>query len=459
MTNPVKKSGLTKGMVEDVRQYRLGMLEKDIPVKQRGDFESEDEYRTYLLNSYVALRQEEYRNVVRNETMKVYNLAMDGAAVGSDNLQVWNGYKKYIDQGKTPEEKKRRQEQVNDCAISRAPQMGSMCFSNGRYAVNGSNDLHCCAITSSAVVAQISGEMGYDGDQNLVIAKRRDHHAPITNNFVNANQISRVDSIQNNMRCIPEMQHTPKDKKQPLTLNQMVKTGKLGVGDAVGLAVGSGHAMVIADVIKDDKGNVTSYILQANNRHCFTTVNANNPNDYFGSRPVKDYVRTSAWATAQINSEKEKFSELSLEELEQVVSSQRTKTEAVINDLAVTESYNVAKGYCNGYQKGYRVLHEKAKAFLNEDLHNDMKQNSMKANSPAQSTEEKTSDSREELHSSLSDQRTSSDQRISLGAYSGGLFAGNPVPENPFIGNGSNGETGAGVGAIPLWLRRGQGRG
>lgn len=390
MATPVKKAGikLTAEMVDDVHQYRLGKLEKDIPIKTRSDFESDDAYKSYLLDSYVALRQSEYQYTVRNETMKVYDLACDGAKCTglTDNDQVWNGYRAYINSAKTPEEKQRRQAQVNDCAIGRAPAMGSVCMNGTSGIVKGK--YHCCAITSSAITAQISAKMGYDGEDNLVIAKYRGDNPGRRNNIVGAPYISHADSIQNNIKVIPEMQRTPvKNKNQPLTLNQMVKTGKLGVGDSVSLKMSEGgntstgcHAMVIADITKDDNGNVTSYILQANNNRRFATVNVNNSKDYFGSRKVVDCIKTNAWANAKIGSEKENLNQLSVAELEAKVVEQRGKTESVIGELAATERYNVQKGYYQGYGGGYIQLHQEAECAIRAtEFHEEMKSMSLEA--------------------------------------------------------------------------------
>lgn len=364
---------VTPVMTEEMQGLRLQELEQNIPVKTKKDFESEEAYKDYLLKSYENLRQAEYGYTVRNETMKVYNLACDGSNTTGkkDNQLVWDGYKAYIAAAKTPEEKKRRTEQVKDCAMSRAPAMGGMCMlgSENRIVMPRA-DLHCCAITSSAVTAQISGKMGYDGKDNLVVPEYRGKNPGARNNIVAAAFISKADSIRTHQQYIPEMiPAKPKTAKEK-TLSERVRSGELGIGDSFAIKVSGSagntstgnHAMVIADVIKDDNGKVTSYVLQANNSHCLKTINVNDRSNYYGSKMVTDIVKTHEFVNGKIEKEQENLKNLPLAELEAKVVEQRGKTERVIADLAVTEQYNAKRGYNRGIENVYLADLKKKRA-------------------------------------------------------------------------------------------------
>lgn len=381
MVKSVKKVVTTpkvnKEMVEEMQRLRMQELERNVPLKSRKDFESEEAYKDYLLQSYEALRQKEYGYVVRNETMKVYNLACDGTkATGCrDNLLVWDGYKKYIQSAKSPEEKARRRQQVEDCAMGRAGEMGGLCFNGRARAVKPLYKLHCCAISASSVVAQISGEMGYDGDENLIIAKQRKNSR---NNLVAAKDINKTDSIPPQYRLgidvVPRKsagKAKPQPKSTQSSLNVLVKNGELKIGDSFALAPqnsnseSTGHAMVLVDVVKNDKGEVISYTIQGNNSHELMSIDPNKPSRR-GSRKVIAGVQTYDYFGDKIKNERKQMKELPVEELEARVVQQRGKTEQVIADLAKTEQYNAAKGYNSGIVVAYQAELNKKRAVAAE---------------------------------------------------------------------------------------------
>lgn len=385
---------LTVQMVDDVKGYRLAQLEHDVPVKTRADFASDAAYKEYLLDSYVSLRQQEYNYMVQNETMKVYNLACDADTKvrfddsHHDNLLVWDGYQKYIDAAKTPEERKRREQQVADCAMSRVPQMGGMCISNKLNPVTPNKGLHCCAITASAEVAQISGKMGYDGAENLVIAKYRGDRPGRRNNMAGARYIADQDSVQNQIQHNPNIRFQPDNNGRPLTLNEAVRTGKLKVGDSFALAPKNpnsettGHAMVVADIIRDDKGNITHYTIQGNNPHELLTYGINDLSSRAG-RLVTAGVGTNAFVEGKFVAERQDLSKLSVEELEAKVVEQRGKTEQVIADLGSTEKFNIEHGFytlpsSKGFTDKYVKMHQVATSYkttaysdVRTELHDD----------------------------------------------------------------------------------------
>ncbi len=343
---------ITPNMTQDMRDYRLWKLEQDVPVKTRKNFESDDAYKEYLLNSYTALRQQEYEYTVRNETLKVYNLAMDGATAldVKDNNLVWDGYASYINQrGISAEEKERRQQQVNDCAIGRTTVLASKCMYDGKRMVSPSSTLHCCAITATSVGAQICGKMGYDGDVNIFQAIYREKKG-VRGNSASAREYFRTDSVTNARAKVGL--ETQTSFSGPKTLNQRIASGEIGVGDALSLPTGNSatntttgyHAMVVAEVIKDENGKPVAYTLQANNNHCFMTIDVNSKSGW-GVKEVDGSADIHTIIGREIELECDDLQNLPIEELEARVVAQRGKTKEVIGDLQRTEQYNAEKGY------------------------------------------------------------------------------------------------------------------
>lgn len=368
---------MTPEMIDEMTSYRLYELEEKNPVKTRSDFQSDEEYRTYLLDTYVSLRQTEYEHTVRNETMKVFNLASDADKKVSitingkrsthyDNQLVWDGYQKYINSAKTPEERARREQQVADCAMGRASTIGGICLSGKPGGATPSEYLHCCAVTASSVVAQVSGKMGYDGKDNLVVPAYRGARPGRRNNIVAAKNIEQADSVQNHIRINPEIRYAPQ-KPQVRTLSDAVKSGDLNIGDSFALgpknpnAETTGHAMVIADIIRDENGNITAYTIQGNNPHQLMTLGINDKSGRGGSTVIAG-VGTNAFMEGNFVSERQDLSRLSTEELEARVVAQRSQTEQVIADLGTTEKFFVenkfyntsgARGFAQNYVSQY----------------------------------------------------------------------------------------------------------
>lgn len=374
-TQAAPAARVTSEMTQDMRDYRLWKLEQDVPVKTQGDFESEDAYREYLLNTYTTLRQQEYEYTVRNETLKVYNLAMDGYSTlrVKDNRLVWNGYAAYINQpGISADEKARRQQQVDDCAMGRAANMASICMNNGRSIVSPSDNLHCCAITATSVGAQICGEMGYDHEENIFQTVYRGTRG-VRSNIASAREYCATDSVArarvevySNMTPAQIRQETKISPQK--SLNELIASGEIGVGDALALPTGSGatnstsgaHAMVVAEVIRDGNDNPVAYTLQANNNHCFITIDVNDKRNNWGKKPVINRAETHTIIGKRIEQESADLRDLPIAELEARVVAARSHTEQVVNDLQGTEQYNAEKGYDKGQARQYVQQHAAA---------------------------------------------------------------------------------------------------
>lgn len=354
----------------EMAQCRWQEVERDFPDIKKEDFTSEEEYRKALLKTYEGLRAKEYEFTVQNECTKVYNLARDAKAAGvSENAGVWNGYHGYINAPKiSEEEKQRRQEQVQNCAIARAPQMGKKCLGMSNFQGNS------CAITAASLTAEISARMGYDGNDNLMISKFRGAKPSLQNNLVAAQGVARCDSIPQKYQITPKpvKQSSQKTAQKP-TLNQMIANGTLGVGDAFSVPTGRGatntstgyHAMTIASVEKDEKGKVVGYTLQTNNSAHFSYHSIKETKS-FGGQPVYNAVNTSNWMQDKIKQESQNLQNLSTAEIEAKIAATRQNTLITIAELEQTETYNATKGYAQNIAGLYTMNLEAKKQQLQQ---------------------------------------------------------------------------------------------
>ena len=235
---------------------------------KRENFPSDDAYRTALEQQYRAMREQEYLYVVQDEALKAYNVSSGAnkkAGRRVENDQAWQGYASV--------------EGVRDTSWCRTVDLAQGCSASapGRW---------CCAISASSLTMQISGEMGYDGDQNLIKPKSRivRYNGQSTCGNKNspgvAGNIHLMDSIPEEYRISYE-----NSSRKP-TLNEAVKQGILNVGDEFAIETGQAtentsgcHAMVITDIKRDADGHVTHYTIQANNPPCLKTIDANHPSE------------------------------------------------------------------------------------------------------------------------------------------------------------------------------------
>ena len=354
----------------EMAQCRRQEVERDFPDIKKEDFTSEEEYRKALLKTYEGLRAKEYEFTVQNECTKVYNLARDAKTAGvSENIGVWNGYRGYISAPKISNaEKQRRQEQVQNCAVSRAPKMAQTCLNTTNFQGNS------CAITAASLTAEISARMGYDGNDNLMISKFRGTKPGLQNNLVAAQGVARCDSIPQKYQITPKpVKQSSKKAAQKPTLNQMIANGTLGAGDAFSIPTGRGatntstgyHAMTIASVEKDEKGKVVGYTLQANNgsRLSYHSIKETKP---FGGKPVYNAVNTSNWVQDKIKQETQNLQNLSTAEIEAKIAATRQNTLTTITELEQTEAYNATKGYAQNIAGHYTMDLEAKKQQLKQ---------------------------------------------------------------------------------------------
>lgn len=317
---------ITQEAVDEMMEYRSNAVNAGSLYAR--DFQSEEEYRQYLLEEYKVQRTNQYRYNVQNEAMKVYNLTNDGRKQNiHENVGVWTGY------ATSPS----LQDQVSDCAVSRIPEMttamwgarGPQAASRHVYS-NKKRGTYCCAITSSAIQAQISAKMGYDGKENIIQASTKTSlaYAAGQNYATTASK---------------EYAHDGKGK----TLNQLIANGSIGIGDQVSLRIKRGtnntsgcHAVTIVDIQYDKNGKPQTYTLQANNGCQYTTISVKgSKRDFFGNKKVENYLHTEAYWQDKINQETNELALLDTKELVARIDEEKQKTAQVISDLHETESY------------------------------------------------------------------------------------------------------------------------
>ena len=353
MGNPAEKP-IYGATVDHVAQLRHKEADVTFPVLERKDFKSDAAYKEALVKQYQAMRQQEFQYVVTDEATKAYMVATEANCRTKSrchNKESWDGYPK-----------NQNQTLVRDSAFHRTKDIAEK--SDGH--VVGAN---CCAISSTSLVAQISGEMGYDGEQNLI--QPRSRYIPLSNgkktvgpnnNPGAASCINRLDSIPKNYRL------TPENIPSGTTLNSAIKDGLVKAGDEVAIVTNPSnsdpnktgcHAMVVVDIQKNENGQVTSYTLQCNNPPCLKHIDAKNP-DYYASKPLKCAVKFNDWINDKIK--QEATTGMTTQQLQAKVAAERKKLNGTIDDLQKTENilashkeymtthdYNKFDGYCTYY--------------------------------------------------------------------------------------------------------------
>lgn len=127
------------------------------------------------------------------------------------------------------------------------------------------------------------------------------------------------------------------------TMKDLIACGKIGPGDRFSTKTNgdteSGyHLRTIIAVNKNDKGEITGYIVQGNNNLELSYHNINDKNDPFNYRAVK-YSSTSQWAQAQINQECTNMKDLSFEEIQAKIEKEKEAiATTVINSVQIQEA-------------------------------------------------------------------------------------------------------------------------
>lgn len=322
---------ITAEMTEKMATYRHDDLETYNRELKQEKFNSEEEYRTALLEQYEKLRFEEYKYTVRNETLKAYNLSCDGKKAGINPNNAWGGYHEY------PQFLRQHTEHADSAQVQQFPEL----CANPKYMNSHKNikkdgtvksvGAYTCAITSTALQMQISDKMGYE------------NNGIITDKKCYASAVSAA-------TCVPKQYQLNGNGKK--TLNQMIASGEIGVGDEVSIypkpnnkkkdntvVTASGkHCITIASINRNKNGEITGFTYQANNVEAFRDVDIHD-NSGQGGKLVYNAVKTHVWMEDKINEERTNLSQKSTEELAAEVSVARQRTSDLIDNLQKTEQY------------------------------------------------------------------------------------------------------------------------
>jgi len=372
-----------------MKDLRLQEVNLGYPTLSRADFpqgeEGDTAYRQALEKQYQELRQKQYEYTLQNEAMKMYNLSRDASVClgnRSENICMWTGYRNYIDAAPNQAERKRRQEQVNNCAASISRDLAL-----NDWGTRGNYDFGkraSCAITASSILCTTCAQMGYDGDRNsenanLIIPQKspRGHVNSAANMYYDSDSIraQKIDNPNLTQTAIKDVYHVPANTK---SLDEMFqqKPCPFGVGDGISIVTGvpdekkgttGCHAMTIVDIQKDPSGKVISYTLQANNPAAYDTCYVGKGSKW-GSKPFRGVVHTQDWMTQKIQDE---TASKSIADLERGIAetkaslvggtiekdNQCVQVNGVINDLAQTEEYYKNKGYCYNANKNHTYSH------------------------------------------------------------------------------------------------------
>lgn len=355
--------------VEQMAQHRLYEVESITQKIKPENFATEEEYRTALLDGYQKLREKEYETTVKDECLKVYNINLDGKKRGiSNNVGTCTGYQQAPELNKL----------VADSALIKSQENASMCLYGNLRPLTITN-LNSCALTAASICQKVSNEMDYANDQNLMQVKYRGAKPGLKGNILAAQGLA---------HSVPsEYSFTPKTR---VSTRELIANGTLNAGDTICVPTGRGatntstgyHAMTIADVQKDENGNVTGYIMQGSNNNQFSyySINDKNPK-LMTNRPLYNAVICHQWIQDKITEEIDNLKNLPTAELEQTLAKTKERTVESIKQLQETEKYNFEKGYNAGYKNNYlNRLEEKKQQEMqpeseisNTDIHKQLK--------------------------------------------------------------------------------------
>ncbi len=334
---------ITAEMTEQMATYRHDDLATYNRELKAENFNSEEEYRAALLNQYEDLRYQEYNYTVRNETLKAYNLSCDGRKAGINPNNAWGGYHEY------PQFLRQHTEHADSAQVQQFPEL----CTNPKYMNTHKNikkdgtvksvGAYTCAITSTALQMQICDKMGYDN--NSIIINKKSYASAV-----------------GAATCVPEQYQINGDGKK--TLNQMILSGEIGVGDEVSIypkpnnkkkdntvVTASGkHCITIAAVNRNKSGEIIGFTYQANNVEAFRDVDIHDNNGQ-GGKLVYNAVKTHVWMEDKIKEERTKLSQKTTEELAAEVSATRQRTGDLIDNLQKTEQY--AASHRKGNMQNY----------------------------------------------------------------------------------------------------------
>lgn len=308
--------------VEAKAQHRKNELDAEFPTLQQKDFASETEYKQALITQYGNLRNQHYEYVCYNEGVKAYYLARDITnSTGNRkqmNIEIWSDCRSFA------EKYKDRAVEISDSCYARVNSHVTNTLNNSR-----NENLNCCAVTSKALISQVSAEMGYDNENNFI----KPQHG---NNAYFHRGANGFLSDPNNNGYIRKG-----------NLWDLIEEGKVGVGSGISKHVGQAsntssgyHVLTVIGIERDEKGKLVNYTLQGNNNTSLSVMTANS------KHPNVSAADTNAWMQERIHSEQEQMANMTVEQIQTRIAQEKKQTENTITELQKTEK-NLFEGKGN----------------------------------------------------------------------------------------------------------------
>ena len=267
---------------------------------------TEEEQKEALLQEYTALRKERYEALCYQSGLDMYissKAITDKYGPKAVNAHLWNGCDK-IGYDVVPPDSIAR---VTPCLITDKSTRNSL------HSMHGAS----CAITGATIVYNVCQEMDFKDNATFTPPSELGFQYRSA-----AGHFSSMDSETSGYRGRGKMK-------------DLILKGKIGPGDRISTPskTESGyHLRTVIAVNRDDKGEITGYVVQGNNKLELSYHDINDTKDSFNNRIVT-YSSTSQWASDQINAEIAQMRDLSIEEIQELIETQKKKTTPIIIDV------------------------------------------------------------------------------------------------------------------------------
>lgn len=358
-----------------------------VEILPREYFVTDDDYKNYLLGKYSEIKMTQFRYLAQNEAMSLYNREMYAISEGQyvsgpephplvhNDYGVWNNYRldgfrakekdvedvveyevgdEFIDnpakyassisryfettRGKIDEvkvnkdlnEKRRKYKDLEGNALIEAvnndlEKEGKLyrVDKDGKTQYLGLDGGESCAIGVNCTVYSMLKKMGYEN-----------------NPFVNTTNFEYPGTADNVACASVDKEYY---KREKMSLKYAIENGILKEGDAFAKprSGGTGHAMFVAGIIRNENKEVTHVTIAETNHTNMKTY----PIDELGGETYQNGAQINKWVGVQVGIEVENMKNMSVEEILGAVNNEASKLNGVVSELERTENACHQKGY------------------------------------------------------------------------------------------------------------------